>query len=385
MLRILFFLGLGFLVGGIALTATTGDTDFIWMWTTALPVTIILGVFTMLGASMRRLATPTPGETAGAVAEGRVALARVVSIDRTGTRINDVLVCRVGLVVAPRERAAYRTEVRMLVDPVAMPRFQPGQIKVAGRHALDRPEVWIIAEPDSTWRNAAEEGGAAVPAHAPEWKSDENAPGVGRQPIIGVGRRGRGARMAVYAVVFALAAGIPVALNWKQVTASNDFVYGDDAPTAVEELIKVMGDSKVVDITFHDDFVTVEAPSVPGAVTIDDFTYRYGEAEREGPTLIQPDDLAMELFDLDDVDFTVFPAISAAAVRATGIDDTESPLIVVSRGSSSDGVPGPIEIGVSLSDEYFSGYYTTDAKGNLLSMSGGRPESDAYKAEHAED
>ncbi|HEY1106274.1 MAG TPA: hypothetical protein VGE78_09005, partial [Agromyces sp.] len=349
------------------------------------PVTIIAGVFTMIGSSFRRLATPSPVESATALGEGRAALARIVSIERTGTTINDVPVCRIGLIVAPRDRAAYRTEIRMLVDPVAMPRFQPGQVTVVGRHALDRPEVWIIAEPGPSWRNAAEEGAASIPATAPEWKADKNAPGVGRQPIIGMGAKGRPARLAVYAVAFALAAGVPVALNWKQVTASDDFVFGDDAATAVSELIAVMGDSKVVDITFHDDFVTAEAPSEPGAVTIDDYMYRYGEAEREGPTLIQPDDLAMELFDLDDVDFSVFPAISAAAVRATGITDGESPLIVVSRATSSDGVPGAIKINVSLSDEYFDGYYTTDAKGNLLSMSGGRPESDAYEAEHAED
>lgn len=397
MLRILFFLALGFLVGGAALSASTGDTDFIWMWTTALPIAIIAGTFTLVGGTLRGVRQPSLAESAQALNEGRAAIARIVTVERTGTLINNVPVCRVGLIVAPRDRPAYRTETRMLLDPVAMPQYQPGLVKVVGRYELGRPEVWVITEPGTSWRNAAEEGAASIPAQAPEWKADKNAGPVGPQPIIGIGPKGRGTRRVVYIALFAVGLVLPIGLNWQQFSAvtfegaGGDFTEGDGqaAQRAVDELIEVIGGTKVTELYFGDGYVTAVAPTAPGAVTADDYEYRHGAAERTGPSLIQPDDLAGELFDVGDIDFTILPEIAAEAVQATQITTEDVPSVRLARSTVFDtnagSMPGPVEMHVSLSDPYFTGTYITDTNGKLVTMSGGRPESDAYKAEHADD
>ena len=397
MLRILFFLALGFLVGGVALNATTGDTDFIWMWTTALPVAIILGTFTLIGGTLRGVRQPSLAESAQALNEGRAAIARITSVERTGTSINNVPVCRIGLVVVPRDRPAYRTETRMLLDPIAMAQYQPGHVKVVGRYELGRPEVWIIDEPGASWRNAAEEGAASIPADAAEWKADKNAGPVGPQPIIGIGPQGRSTRRVVYIALFAVGLVLPVGLNWEQFSAvtfegaGGDFTEGDGlaAQRAVDELIEVIGGTQVTELYFGDGYVSAVAPTSPGAVTADDYQYRHGDAERTGPSLIQPDDLAGELFDIGGIDFTILPEIAAKAAQATQITDESVPSVRLARSTvfSTDAgsAPGPVEMHVSLSDAYFDGSYITDTSGKLVTMSGGRPESDAYKAEHADD
>lgn len=397
MLRILFFFALGFLVGGAVLGATTGDPGFVWMWTSALPVAIIAGTFAMVGRTLRNVRQPSPAESERAMNEGRAAIARITSVERTGTSINDVPVCRVGLIVAPRDRAAYRTETRMLIDPVAMPRYQPGEVTVVGRYDLARPEVWIITEPGTSWRNAAEEGAAGIPAVAKEWTADKNAEPVGKQPIIGIGPRGRGKRRVAYIALFAVGIAVPVGLNWQQFSAvafhgaGGDFTQGDGqaAQRAVDELIEVIGGEQVTELYFGDGYVSAVAPTAPGAVTADDYEYRYGVAERTGPSLVQPENLAGELFDVSAVDFARLPGIVAEAARATQIAGEDAPSVRLARSTVFDtdtgSAPGPVEIHVSLSDDYFSGSYITDANGKLVTMSGGRPESDAYRAEHAGD
>ncbi|MEV0644858.1 hypothetical protein AB0I28_06305 [Phytomonospora sp. NPDC050363] len=386
MLRILSFLALGFLTGGAILNGVTGDPDFLWIWVTALPVTIILGSFAPVARSVRVTVKPSAGDSAKALAEGRAALARVTRVVRTAASVENVPFCRVGLVIAPRDRAPYETVIRTPVDMFAMARYQPGTPVVVGRHSLDRPDVWIIDTPDTTWRNALEESGETVPTSAPVWKPDPGtAPGA-----FGIGPRALPLRLAVFALAFAVGLGGPIAVNWDQLTSSTgDFVREEGAQDAVDALIEVMGDSQVVDLSLFGDFVLTTAPTTPGAVTADDFQYRYGAAERTGPTMIQPEDLAAELFDLHELDLGLIPSLTAAAERATGITGDDSAAVLISRGTAMstefETTPGPIEISVSLSDEYFHGSYVTDVTGAVLRMWGGHPDSDAYKAEHADD
>lgn len=397
MLRIIFFLALGVVVGGAALEIATGDPAFAWIWPAALPVAIISGVLTLVARQARQIMPAPPQESAEAMASGRAALAVVTAIRRTGTMINDVPVCELTLVVAPRDRDAYETSVKRLVDPVEMPRFQPGEVKVVGRYALDRPEVWIIDEPDTTWRNAADEGADSLPLTAPRWHAPKDAPPLGRQPLLSTDRRTLPVRVALYALAVLVGAGAVIAPNFEQFTTTagamftgehpEDFTRGDRQQVAVDALVAIAG-PKFTSLRFFDGFVLATAPTSPGATTLDEFQYRWFEAERQGPATIQEDDVNGLLFDVSEVDVTRIQGIVEAAMRATGIAEPDTLSVSVEREpplDSSDGPGGPVRLMVNVSDAYYSGWYTTDAQGAVTDMRGGRPGSDAYVAEHADD
>jgi hypothetical protein len=87
---------------------------------------------------------------------GRIALARVLSIRRTGTTINDEPVCVIEVLVAPEAGRPYRTSVREVVSIVELPAMQPGAVLVVAQLAADRPEVAIIKDPEPGWWHRAE-------------------------------------------------------------------------------------------------------------------------------------------------------------------------------------------------------------------------------------
>lgn len=381
MMRLLLFLAIGFVTGGVLFSVITGDVDDLgWYLGLGLPVLALLATLLPLARLMRGLPQSTRLDIPAALADGRGALARVKRIRRTGTSINDVPLCEVTLVVQPRERDAYSVTVRELVDPVLMPRRQPGQIVVVARHALDRPEVLIVGEPDASWTAAMEESGDSVPASAPIWNApDTPLPGQ-RKSLIGRGERGRPARMVAYVALAAIGAGITLVPNWGQFRAEaaaffteygDDFTRNDRQREAIEAIIAVMGHSTVTHVGFYDGYVLVTGLTAPGAVTLDDYQFRHGEAFREGPTPIQSDDLAAETFDLRSVDVSRIPEYVAAAVTATGIDPTEGPYVGIDRFS------GPPAIDVTVRDAYFDGTYRVDLSGTVVYMDGGRPGSAA--------
>ncbi|GLZ80623.1 hypothetical protein Afil01_54300 [Actinorhabdospora filicis] len=388
MMRLLLFLAIGFVTGGVLFVSVTGDVDELgWYLGLGIPVIGILGSLLPIAAMMRKLPQSSRLDIPAALADGRGALARVTSFRRTGTSINDVPLCEVTLVVQPRERAAYSTTYRELMNSELRARRQPGQVVVVARHALDRPELVIADQPDASWAATLEESHGSVPDAAPVWKApDTPLPGQ-RKPIIGRGERGRPARMVAYVALAAIGAGITLVPNWSQFRTEaaavftehgDDFTRNDRQREAVEAIIAVMGHSTVTHVGFYDGYVLVTGLSAPGAVTLDDYQFRYGEATREGPTLIQSDDLSGDTFDLRSVDVSRIPEYVAAAITATGIEPAETPYVGIDRFS------GPPAIDVTVRDEYFDGTYRVDISGKLVYMDGGRPgsASDKWEKEH---
>lgn len=386
MLRLAFFLSLGVLTGGILYGSVTGDPEIGWYLGLGIPVTVILGVLFLTVRSTRGLFQAAHLDIPKAMREGRGALARVAKRQRTGTSINDVHVYTLTLVVQAPDRDPYTVLTRELISEDRLYALEPGKVIVVARYALDRPEVAIVEEPDGSWLAAMEESGANIPRSAPLWEPpNEPIPGQPK-PILGQGPHGRSLRIVLYAVMLAIGLSVAIVPNWGQFRVEaaamftehgDDFTRNDRQQEAVDAVIAFMGHSTVTHVGVYDGYVIVEGLTSPGAVTVDDYFYRYGEARREGPTLIQPDPLAEKTFDLRSIDVTRIPEYVAAAIAATGIEPKDAPYVGIDRFADS------VAIQVSVSDDYFQGWYRLDAAGNVTFMDGGRPGSAAEQWEKA--
>lgn len=105
--------------------------------------------------------------------------------------------------------------------------------------------------------------------------------------------------------------------------------------------------------------------TAPGASTTDSYQWRYGRAFREGPELIQSSDLAAELFDARELDFSVIGEVARDALSRTTLDGIDSVYAFVGR----DGPGGPPVIMVSISAAYGSASLTYGFDGRLISES----------------
>ncbi|ADD40614.1 hypothetical protein [Stackebrandtia nassauensis] len=214
MLRLLTALLAGIFVGGVGLDLLTDAEGIAWIWPTTLPFLIIGLTLALVGNSLRGV-LPLKDEQVRALLDQNLgALARITGIKRTGTSINDAPLCELDLVVAPFDRGAYATTVRALVDPVEIPRFQPGSVVVVARLRADRPEVSLIREPDAEWRRRANTESDRIPRRnrVSVWEADHrDAPGP--RSLVGVGPEGRGQRLTAYAVLFVVGVAIVLGPN----------------------------------------------------------------------------------------------------------------------------------------------------------------------------
>jgi len=136
----------------------------------------------------------------------------------------------------------------------------------------------------------------------------------------------------------------------------------------VADLAAVAGGAEFTRIAFYDGYVLADAPTTPGADTTDSFTWRYGRAWREGPELIQPDDLDAELFDAAALDFSVVGEVTRAAIADTGWPSFESYFSTVYR-NPADPASGPVIV-INLTSPYYSATYTYSTAGELVSKTG---------------
>lgn len=401
MLRLLCALLAGIFVSGLVLNLGTGDPDYIWIWTLGMS-------FLIFGMALQRIRKSLggfnvlSGQTVESLQDrSQGTLARITEVKRTGIAISNSPICKLTLVVAPVDRDAYTTTIAVPLDPVDIPRYQPGAVVVVARVKPDRPRVLLVRNPGPGWQRWIKEAGPRIPdsAAAPVWepvpKSDADTAGFTQ--IIGTGARGRRMRIAVYLALFVTGAAVVLGPNHSAAVVAtqglvsggdfDDFVNGNRQAEAVDALVALAG-SQFIEVSFHEaGFVSAQAPSAPGAVTIDDFTYRYGEAERTGPTLIQPDDPQTQLFDIGKVDLTSIVGQVDETKKLTGITDPESSMVLIARASpdSLTGAQSPIEVFVSVDDAYYGGWVTFTPEGEVSGMSGGVPGSASYEEEHADD
>ena len=147
-----------------------------------------------------------------------------------------------------------------------------------------------------------------------------------------------------------------------------DMRTGRHLNDAVAQIAEVVGSPDVVQVGFYDSYVIVDARTSPRSTTTDSYMWRYGTAFRSSPGSFEPD-LAERLFDASLVDFSIIPSLITIAKRDSGLNDADDYYPSVSRESVSDGFGDPV-ISISLSDEYFSAYYTFSLDGEILTKSG---------------
>lgn len=388
MLIIVFLLSTGLAAGAIALEYVTLDASFVWLWLPAIVVAVGSAAIGIPRIGGRGNYEPSEKAVAAALDGDGGVLARITSVNRTDVEINEATLCNITLVVAPEDRDAYKTRAQLFVGPKETSDYQPGLVKLVARPDEERPEAWIVRRPDREWRKRIKEEGDDVPEEAALWLPDKDAKPIGRQPLLGKGKRRRPLRVILYTLALLIGVAAPVGVFRDDFRVGAEGVLSDIDPddyarnwrqdAAVDALTAKAGADKVAQIMFEKGKVTAVAPGGPGAMVLNIYTYEKGEATRsDEPLQATPEQTQAALFDVDEVDFTTIPGLVDKAMEATGITEPTELQVSVTRAIVGDSPAGAIEIVVSLTDDTAQGMVTTDVNGTVVSMSGGKPGSAA--------
>lgn len=397
-LRLLLAFTSGVLATSIVLLATgIGDGGLPWVVPVAAVVGAILLTLVSIGSTLAGVRAPREKDVEAAVRENRVSLARVLETRATGSSVNDQPVCDIRLVVASRTRPAYTTTTRALVNLGTLPALQNGAVVVVAQLHADRPEVALLDPAPADWRDAAQRDTTVrTMPEAPVWEAPP-APGRDRRGLL---------RIPGVLLVVAFLAGVglrawperDVVTSLAQGTSLSDAVAQRDRDRAeaasilpavrtrevVDDLAAVAGGTQFTEVLLFQTYAVAEALTTPGAQTTDRFVWRDGGASRDGAATIQPDpaELPDELFDVTQVDWSVVERLTAQAAELTGIDDADGPTVIVRRSTTDEGAP--LQVVVSVDDDYRDAWLTADASGNVVEMRGGAPgsASAAWEAEH---
>ncbi|MFC5286408.1 serine/threonine-protein kinase [Actinokineospora guangxiensis] len=133
------------------------------------------------------------------------------------------------------------------------------------------------------------------------------------------------------------------------------------AREVVGELSKVMGGTKVSDLTIYPDFARATAPAKAVKNGFDDFQYRNGEAIREGPDTVDAD---RAVLDLDDVNWDALPSMWKRAEKDLGVPKPTMRYIII----DTDIIDGTAEFKLYLSDDYGGAYLLADLNGRVLKL-----------------
>ena len=347
MLALFAAVSLGVAFGGLIGAVFTGD----WIYTVVASIAFALGSFAggfaAFGAAfagVRGSATSPDGTMAG-----EPALARVEGIRRTGLSVNDQPQVELTLTVAPRTRSAYTTVHRQIVDIVAVPQVQPGAIVVVRRPDHDKANVIIDFNPPPDWARARDaerlrsgsERTVPLAEQTTMWASEPQtlsgapkAPGNPWKRLLWVGVFGASAALVLLPAYETIGR---VATAWASGDpASAGVVQGNRHQQIVDALERETGGSQFIRIGFYDAYALAAAPSSPGALTIDSYSYRFDRTSNDGPELIQPQDPSAAMFDANDYDFSQIPGFIAAAKASSGITDPDSVIVIVDRAGAAD-------------------------------------------------
>lgn len=381
MLALISAVAFGVTLGGAIGAIATGDPRYIIAWSLALPIAIVAAVFAFLrsvGAVGRAAGTGAAPPT------GELALARVERIGRTGLTVSGQPQVELLLTVAPRFRAAYTTTHRQVVDVVAIPRVQPGEVVVVRRPDDAAPAVVLELDPPADWarlRDAEQlrtgaERTVPLAEQAPRWEPIEpSEPSAGRR---GTAPRRTTRRVLLAGVAVATAAVVlvpaydAIGRNARAIASgdpsSAGVVLGDRHREIVDALVAETGGTRFASIGFYGEYALASAPSEPGALTIDSYEYRYDRTSHGGPDPIQPDDPEAALFDVGDIDWDGIPALIDAAEEHSGITEPTGVIVTVSRSPVADATGvRPLRMLVMLDSAYEDAVVPFDATtGELL-------------------
>jgi hypothetical protein len=337
---------LGVAFGGLVGAVFTGDWIYTVVASIAFAIGSLAGAFAAFGTYAGGFRRPSPD---GLTLPGEMALARVESIRRTGLSVNDQPQVELTLTVAPRTRPAYTTVHREIVDIVALPQLQPGSIIVVRRPDPDKANVLLDFNPLPDWarardaerRRTGSERTVPLMEQTTTWASEpQTLSGMPRTPgnpwkrLLWVGVFGASAALVLLPAYDTIGR---VAVAWASGDpASAGVVQGNRHQQIVDALERETGGSQFIRIGFYDEYALAAAPSEPGALTIDSYSYRYDRTSQDGPELIQPQDPAAALFDANEYDFSQIPGFIAAAKESSGITDPDSVIVIVDRSGVAD-------------------------------------------------
>ena len=400
MLRLLLAATIGFFTASVVLlTADLGGDALPWAVPVSGALMTILLVVVSIGRGFAGVRGASAADVEAAVRENRVSLARVIETRATGSSVNDQPLCDIRLVVASRTRPAYTTSTRALVNLGRLPSLQRGAVVVVAQLHADRPDVALLDPAPGEWQAAADRD--TTVATMPEPPAWEAAPARGRDRqgllripaallllafVVGLGARAWPERDLVVALVQGTSLDEAREQGDRARAEAASIFPAARTQRVVDDLAEAAGGTQFVDVVLFRTYAVAEALTSPGATTTDSFTWRDGRAVREGAELIQPDpaDLPAALYDVRDLDWSVVERLTAQMTELTGIDDADGPVVYVRRGTASDAI-APVEIVLSVDDDYYDGWVTADATGAIVSMRGGAPgsQSAAWEAEHA--
>lgn len=429
MIRLLCFALLGAVIASAAAWALSADEAWVGMFVPCVVALSVLGpivlvVRSLAGAGLGgALAGPLSAEELQrADSEGRLALARVRSIRRTGTMINDQPICDLDLVVVPRFGAPFEVRTRRLVDLVEIPRLQPECVVVVVMQEAAPSPVSIVLDPPDEWVQLAQRDErvrstrTAAPFTPAPAAAGKAAGGLRRiHPAFYVVAVLVGAALTLipaYPTIAAIASGettlgeVRYANSWEgrmaadeqaradaeaaeaEAAAAASMFVGDNAARAVDALVDAIGAGQVVQLSFWGEHLSAIAPSGPGEATLDSWDVVAGEVTNSGPAGSQPDPAALELqlFDARSVDTSLMPDLIAQAKELSGLSEPDptrtDQWVYVSRSGSSDSGPPPVVLDVPVYGEYYDAWITFSLEGEVVSMRGGAPGSASYEAEN---
>ncbi|MBW0254807.1 hypothetical protein [Cellulomonas sp. PS-H5] len=407
MLRLLLSAVIGFFVASVVLRVADLDAGWEWAFGVSLGVMVPLMVLVSIGRTFAGARSARPQDVEAALRENRVSLAKVLETRATGTTINDQPLCEIRLVVASRTRPAYTTTTRSVVNLGRLPGLQRGAVVVVAQLDAERPDVALLDPAPAGWQEIADRDTHVrdLP-EAPVWEAGP-ARGRDRRGLIRIpavlllvlALVGFGARVwPVRDEALALVQGTPLEevqaeagaasgpVTDTETAAPVDLFAAANTRGAVDDLAAVAGGTQFTEVGIYGDYIVAEGLTAPGAPTTDRYTWRDGEAARDGAATIQPDPATLpdELFDVTTVDWSLVEPLVAQVPELTGITAPDGPSVLVRR-ATDPAVTTPVEFHLWLGDEYYDAYLTADATGTVVSMHGGRPgsPSEAWEAAHA--
>ena len=336
---VVLFLAIGAFIGGILGMVFVGDPLYM--------VAIVGGFLAFVAVGV------VSGNTIAAAVTGH-ALARVDSVQRKGESLGELQLCDLRLRVKPERGPAFETTTEYYMSPEQLRTIGPGAVLVVMRHP-DKA-VSVVSMPPAAWIAKAE--------------AARRDPSFFSGPTVQAGGVPRRTPMVVKIAIVLLGAALVLIPAYGSIARATEsiaagdwdgtsMVTGNYQQLAVDAIAEVAGGYQFTSIQFYDTYVIAVAPTYPGADTTDRYMWRYGHAFREGPDLIQEEDLNSALFDASGLDFAVVAQVTREALAATTVEGIET---VYPRVGGA-GIPK-----ISL---YFSGTYkdeslTYDFEGTLL-------------------
>ena len=304
---IVLFLAVGALIGGILGMIFVGDPTYMAAMVGGFLALLVAGVLA--------------GSTITASMEG-FALARVDSVQRKGASSGELQLCALRLRVKPDKGAAFDATTDYYMSPEQLRTIGPGAVLVVKRHP-DKA-VSVVSTPPAAWAAKAE----AARRDPSFFGTTAQSPGAGRVPLAGMPAVAKIGLVALSAGLVLIPAYGSIARATESIAAGDwdgtSMVTGNYQQLAVDAIAEVAGGYEFTSIQFYDTYVIAVAPTYPGADTTDEYMWRYGHAYREGPDLIQEEDLRSVLFDASELDFSVVARVTREALAETPVEGIET-------------------------------------------------------------